>query len=293
MDEQQFREWISGEIERFVREDPGNRLERLDDSPIFQPPLVGFVSGSDPIFRKIKEVVGEFYMTPLEAVEKIAAGRGVTAPQEDRIGIVSFILPISNETRRENAKMKDGPSERWAHTRLFGEQFNRKLQQHLVTVLEQKGYFVAAPEMEEKLFRMLVDEKVGWASTWSQRHVAFAADLGTFGLSDGLITKAGKAHRVGSVIVDQPLKSPQRTDDIHRDCLFYRDGSCKKCIERCPAEAISEQGHDKQACAAFVLSQASFIKESYGIDIYGCGLCQTGVSCERRIPVKAGAIPPA
>jgi epoxyqueuosine reductase len=287
MDEQRFREWISEEIERFVREDPGNRLERLDGSPIFQPPLVGFVSGSDPIFREIKQVIGEFYMTPLEAVEKIAEGRGVTAPPEDRIGIVSFILPISNETRRENAKMKEAPSERWAHTRLFGEQFNRKLQQHLVSVLEQKGYFVAAPEMEEKLFRMLVDEKVGWASTWSQRHVAFAADLGTFGLSDGLITSAGKAHRVGSVIVDQPLESPQRTDDIHRDCLFYRDGSCKKCIERCPADAISEQGHDKQACAVFVLKQAGLIKERYGIDIYGCGLCQTGVSCERRIPAKA------
>jgi epoxyqueuosine reductase len=211
----------------------------------------------------------------------------VTAPPEDRIGIVSFILPISNETRRENAKSKDVPSERWAHTRLFGEQFNKKLQQHLVSVLEQKGYFVAAPEMEEGLFRMLLDEKVGWASTWSQRHVAFAADLGTFGLSDGLITRAGKAHRVGSVIVDQPLESPQRTDDIHRDCLFYRDGGCKKCIERCPADAIGEQGHDKQACAAFVLSQTGFIKESYGIDIYGCGLCQTGVSCERRIPARA------
>lgn len=287
MDEQQFREWISEEIERFVREDPGNRLERLDGSPIFQPPLVGFVCGSDPIFRKIKEVIGEFYMTPLEAVEKIAEGRGVAAPPEDRIGIVSFILPISNETRRENAKLKDAPSERWAHTRLFGEQFNKKLQQHLVSVVAQKGYFVAAPEMEEKLFRMLVDEKVGWASTWSQRHVAFAANLGTFGLSDGLITRAGKAHRVGSIIVDQPLESPQRTDDIHRDCLFYRDGSCKKCIERCPADAISEQGHDKQACAAFVLSQAGLIKERYGIDIYGCGLCQTGVSCERRVPVEA------
>jgi ferredoxin len=287
MDEQQFREWISEEIERFVREDPGNRLERLDGSPIFQPPLVGFVCGSDPIFRKIKEVIGEFYMTPLEAVEKIAEGRGVAAPPEDRIGIVSFILPISNETRRENAKLKDAPSERWAHTRLFGEQFNKKLQQHLVSVVGQKGYFVAAPEMEEKLFRMLVDEKVGWASTWSQRHVAFAANLGTFGLSDGLITRAGKAHRVGSIIVDQPLESPQRTDDIHRDCLFYRDGSCKKCIERCPADAISEQGHDKQACAAFVLSQAGLIKERYGIDIYGCGLCQTGVSCERRVPVEA------
>jgi epoxyqueuosine reductase len=287
MDEQQFRQWISEEIERFVNEDSGNRLEKLDGSPIFQAPLVGFVAGSDPIFQKIKEVIGEFYLTPLEAVEKIAESRGVAAPPEDQIGVVSFILPISNETRRENSKMKDVPSERWAHTRLFGEEFNKKLQQHLVSVLDEKGYFVAAPEMEETVFRMLVDEKVSWASSWSQRHVAFAAGLGTFGLSDGLITAAGKSHRVGSVIVSQSLESPERTDDIHRDCLFYRDGSCKKCIERCPADAISEQGHDKPKCAAFVMSSIPFIKVNYGIEIYGCGLCQTGVSCERRIPVKA------
>jgi hypothetical protein len=224
MDEQRFREWISEEIERFVREDPGNRLERLDGSPIFQPPLVGFVSGSDPVFRKIKEVVGEFYMTPLEAVEKIAEIRGVEAPPEDRIGIVSFILPISNETRRENAKTKDAPSERWAHTRLFGEEFNRMLQQHLVTVLEQKGYFVAAPEMEEKLFRMLVDQKVGWASTWSQRHVAFAADLGTFGL--GLPVLPGRelqeVHRA------MPRRCDQRAGARQADMRGLRPqaGSC-------------------------------------------------------------------
>jgi hypothetical protein len=250
MDEQRFREWISEEIERFVREDPGNRLERLDGSPIFQPPLVGFVSGSDPVFRKIKEVVGEFYMTPLEAVEKIAEIRGVEAPPEDRIGIVSFILPISNETRRENAKTKDAPSERWAHTRLFGEEFNRMLQQHLVTVLEQKGYFVAAPEMEEKLFRMLVDQKVGWASTWSQRHVAFAADLGTFGLSDGLITRAGKAHRVGSVVVDQPLESPQRTDDIHRagrELQEVHRAMPRRCDQRAGARQADMRGLRPQA----------------------------------------------
>lgn len=287
MDEQQFRDWITGEIERFVNEDSGNRLEKLDGSPIFQAPLVGFVSGSDPIFQKIKQVIGEFYLTPPEAAQKIAAARGVAAPPEDQLGVVSFVLPISNETRRENARMKDAPSERWAHTRLFGEQFNRKLQEHLVSVLQEKGYFVAAPETEETVFRMLVDEKVSWASSWSQRHVAFAAGLGTFGLSDGLITPAGKSHRVGSVIVSQPLESPpERTDDIHRDCLFYSDGSCKKCIERCPADAISEAGHDKQKCATFVLSRAPLIKQQYGIEIYGCGLCQAGVACDRRIPVK-------
>ena len=288
MDNREFEAWIAEEIERFAREDPGNRLERLDGSPIFGRPLVGFVAGSDPVFLQIKRAIGDFHLTPREAVEKVAESRGTTAPREDQIGVVSFVLPIDGATRRENSKMTDAPSERWAHTRLFGEQFNRKLQQHLVSLFDQKGYFALAPEMEERLFRMLVDEKAGWASTWSQRHVAFAANLGTFGLSDGLITRAGKAHRLGSVIVSQPLDSPQRTDDIHRDCLFYRDASCKKCIERCPADAISEEGHDKPKCAAFVMGTIPLIKERYGIEIYGCGLCQAGVACERRIPVKEG-----
>jgi epoxyqueuosine reductase QueG len=286
MDNREFEKWIAEEVERFVKEDPGNRLEHLDNSPIFEGPLVGFAAGSDPVFLQIKQVIGDFYLTPREVVEKIAESRGVAAPREDQIGIISFVLPINGETRRENSKMTDSPSERWAHTRLFGEQFNTKLQQHLVSLLDQRGYFALAPEMEEGVFRILVDEKVSWASTWSQRHVAFAAGLGSFGLSDGLITSAGKAHRLGSLIVSQPLDSPQRTDDIHRDCLFYRDASCKKCIKRCPADAISEAGHDKQKCATFVLSRAPLIKQQYGIEIYGCGLCQAGVACDRRIPVK-------
>ena len=284
MDKDEFKQWIGEEIRGFVQEDSGNRLERLDGSPIFQEPLVGFVSGDDPIFGRLKQVIGEFHMTPAEVLGAIARERGLPVPAAAKIGVISYVLPISRETRKENERMKDRTSERWAHTRLFGEQFNRKLQAHLVSVLENKGHFAVAPEMEESLFRMLLDERVGWASTWSQRHVAFSAGLGTFGLSDGLITSAGKGHRVGSVVVDRPLDSPERPDDIHRDCLFYREVGCRNCIKRCPVDAITEEGHDKARCMEFVLKQLPVIKEEYGIDIYGCGLCQTGVPCAEGIP---------
>lgn len=217
---------------------------------------------------------------------KIAKERGVPIPSENDIGVISYILPISKKTRKENASMKDKPSKRWAHTRLFGEEFNRKLEAHMVSVLEEKGYFAVAPELEPSIFRMLKDEKVGWASPWSQRHVAFAANLGTFGLSDGLITEKGKAHRVGSVVVNQPLDSPERTTDIHRDCIFFQRGSCKRCAKRCPAGAITEEGHDKNKCQEFVFKQLPMIKEKYGINIYACGLCQTAVPCEEEIPRK-------
>jgi epoxyqueuosine reductase QueG len=283
----EFERWIGGEIKRFVKDDTGNRLERVDGSPIFEEPLVGFVTGDDPIFIHLKQVIGEFHLTPAEVMETIARERGLPTPAAVAIGVISYVLPISRRTRRENAGMTDRPSERWAHTRLFGEQFNRKVQAHLVSVLEEKGHSAVAPEMEESLFRMLLDEKVGWASTWSQRHTAFAAGLGTFGLSDGLITAAGKGHRVGSVVVDHALNSPQRTEEVYRDCLSHRELGCRTCIKRCPADAISEAGHDKARCMEFVMKQIPVVKEEYGIDIYGCGLCQTGVPCEAGIPKAA------
>jgi epoxyqueuosine reductase QueG len=35
-----------------------------------------------------------------------------------------------------------------------------------------------------------------------------------------------------------------------------------------------------------VFKQIPIIKEKYGIDIYACGLCQTAVPCEEKIPRK-------
>jgi epoxyqueuosine reductase QueG len=279
-----FEEWVAEEIRSFVREDPGNRLEGLDGSPIFEEPLVGYAAGDDAIFAQLKDVIGEFHLTPYEVMQAVAERRSFPSPAADELGVISFVLPISTGTRRQNARSKDRPSERWAHTRLFGEGFKRSLEAHLVSLLEERGHLAVAPEHDEELFGVLRDEKVGWASRWSQRHVAFSAGLGSFGLSDGLITRGGKAHRVGSVVVNQRLESPERPGDIHRDCLAHRGLDCRKCMKRCPADAIGEDGHDKMLCSQFVFQQIPVIKQRYDIDIYACGLCQTAVPCEKGIP---------
>jgi epoxyqueuosine reductase len=284
--QEEFKRLVTQEIERMVREDPANRLEKLDHSPMYQAPLVGFVSGTDPIFSRLKQVIGKFYLTPVEAITKYAERKGIEPPSANQVGVISYILPISQATRDENALMKDRPSARWANTRLFGQDFNNSLQVHLAEFLEDQGFIAVAPEQDKHLFKQLQDKTVGWASNWSHRHIAYAAGLGTFGLSDGLITPAGKAHRAGSVVVNFPLDSPSRPADIHQYCLFYQTGGCKVCIQRCPAGAISEKGHDKNRCGEYVFSQVPFIRERYGINIYACGLCQTGVPCERGIPTE-------
>ncbi len=285
MDLTEFKKWIGSEVQTYVMQDEGNRLGRLDGSPIFEEPVVGFVSGSDPIFLQLKEVIGRFHLTPQEVMEYGANKKGVPISDNKEAGVISYILPISAETRRENADMEKRPSERWSHTRLFGEEFNKNLSRHLVSLVEDRGYLAVAPGTEDSLFKTLDDERVGKTSNWSQRHIAYAAGLGTFGLSDGLITARGKAHRAGSVVVNYPLESPEERAGLHDYCLFYRNKSCRACAERCPVDAITGEGHDKEKCAKFVFGQEDFVIKNYGIDIYGCGLCQTGVPCESGIPL--------
>jgi epoxyqueuosine reductase QueG len=141
--------------------------------------------------------------------------------------------------------------------------------------------------MNAPLWRREKSARYGFASSWSERHTAYASGLGTFGLCDGLITPRGKAMRCGSVVARIAIPPTERPyDDHHAYCLFYFNGSCDKCIQRCPAGAITREGHDKEKCAAYVLDvSAKSIRSRFGFDTSGCGLCQTGIPCEAKIPV--------
>jgi len=86
--------------------------------------------------------------------------------------------------------------------------------------------------------------------------------------------------------------SPRIYKDHLANCLFYSDGSCRRCVERCPAGAISEQGHDKNKCLEFLFARQKEILKEMGREegyigrYLGCGLCQTEVPCEAGIPPK-------
>jgi epoxyqueuosine reductase len=283
--EETIRYEIAEEIKRFVRDDPANFLE-LDGQPIYDEPLIGFASGSDPLFKELKTVIGDFHLTPHEAMQKVAAMRNLEPPTEEMTGVVSYVLPMHSLTIDDNAAMSDGPSRRWVHGRFFGEPCRNKLTEHIISFLHGKELMAISPEHETSFYIKTIDPRIGYTSNWSQRHVAYAAGLGAFGLSDGLITKVGIAEAVGSVVVNMPFTSPQRSGDIHANCLFYQKGTCKACMGRCPAGAITENGHDKNKCAKFAFSQTPLNKERYGLDIYSCGLCFTGVPCSKRDPVK-------
>jgi len=270
---------ILDEILRFVRESPDNRFPD-SDRPYFEEPLIGFAAANDPLFSEYKRVIGDFHLTPGEIMEN-TYGVGIGEART----VVCWILPISGATRESNRREEKMPSREWALTRAHGEHFNTRLRMHLVEMLGLWGTQAVAPLLSG-MWRPVLDPRVGMASTWSERHAAYAAGLGTFSLNDGFITEKGIAHRCGSIITNETITPTRKTcRDPWSNCLFSHDGSCGLCIERCPVGAISRQGHDKEKCQAFVYGE---LRKSagvlYGVMETGCGLCQTRVPCECKIP---------
>ena len=274
--------WIEQVIKDFMVRSPFNTLQNTSNDKAFDTPLVGFSRGEDPIYETYKVVVGPFHWTPAEIFTRTFDGITVT-PQE--LTVISWILPQTNATKADNRKQSTFPAERWARARIYGEALNVELRKHVVAILHKNGYSALAPMLSDRWTKKKSDAYV-IASTWSERHAAYASGLGTFGLCDGLITPRGKAMRTGSVVarIDiPPTKRPY--SDHHAYCLFYTRGICGKCISRCPVEALSEAGHDKIKCRNHLKpATEDYVKTHYGFDGYGCGLCQTKVPCESKIP---------
>lgn len=278
-------DWLETVIKGFIAHSPENTMQNEAGERAWAEPLVGFSNGADPLYQAYKEHVGDFHWAPAEVFAE-AYPELNAIPEE--LTVISWVLPQTEATKRDHRRETRYPSERWARSRIFGEQTNEKLRQHVVETLKQAGYEAVAPTLTEN-WKIMPSERFFLASRWSERHAAHAAGLGTFALCDAMITPKGKAVRFGSVIARIDIAPSPRPYRDHREyCLFYAHNACGRCIARCPVNALSESGHDKRKCLTYLREvTADYVKNTYGFTGYGCGLCQTGVPCESGIPTLA------
>jgi hypothetical protein len=305
-------------LSEFIADPSRNNLGPGASDPAWESFLLGFAVGDDPLWQELKTAVGPEHWTPAEAM---AAGRDAAASSEAApnlkqpttplaalpatgaaaacsgpvtvrradLTVISWALVQTEATKASNRVETRMPSEHWARARVFGQQANRTLHLAMLEALRAAGYEAIAPAL------LPAWGEVGqgtndWHSTWSERHVAYVAGLGTFGLSGGLITVKGKAVRFGSVIVKAVVPAtPRPYDDPFAYCLHYSGYECAECAARCPVGSVSVQGRDKVACVRQLGLAEAYVKQHYGFDGYGCGLCQTAVPCESGIPGAAAA----
>ncbi|HMB15576.1 MAG TPA: 4Fe-4S ferredoxin [Pelovirga sp.] len=271
-------------ITSLVNEAPENHLHAVDEKA-WGSPLIGVARGDDPLFTEFKQIIGAVHWSPAEAFALAYPDQSVTSKD---LRVVSWILPQTENTLADQRLETELPTARWVYSRCYGEQFNEWLRLKVRDELIRMGLRALAPALlPDWAYRQT--PQAGICSNWSERHAAYAAGLGTFGLSDGFISEAGKAIRIGSVIVAADIAITPRSATAHTaNCLFYARGTCGACIKRCPVEAISQAGHDKIACRKYIRQvTAPYAKQLCGQAVTPCGLCQVSIPCERRNPVAA------
>jgi len=237
---------------------------------IYDEPIFGVASADSLLFEQLKspEVVHPESMLPTDWLPEAKS-------------VISFFLPFTETVKRSNAQTKDKASDEWLHARIEGQMMLEALGQYLCESLDREGYSAVFPTTDPRM-RIIMPN----VSNWSERHVAYACGLGTFGISRGLITKKGMAGRFGSIVTTAVLPVTEHEySDPFEDCIM-----CGKCQKNCPVNAIDIKkgvisGKDQAICAPYI--QDSYLPP-HGPNNrvrYGCGKCQVNVPCESGIPL--------
>ena len=275
---------------RLYEAETENSLDDAGRSRLFDEPIWGVADASDPWFARLKQVIGDHHWTPQEAL-------GFGDPQAPARSVICWCLPVGETPRASNRDEKVFPSREWAFMRGRADGILLRMARGMEEALRRLGHVAVAPAQLSPRPVESVPVPV-LSSRWSQRHVGFVAGLGTFGISGGLITRRGVAHRMGSVVTDAELAPMSRPygDDPFAWCLKASRGTCGACIARCPVLSVGESVYlrDRMACANHRETIRSHARERFGRQTghFGCGLCQTRVPCELRNPTADVHKPP-
>ena len=251
-----------------VNSDPMNRMDgpELTGTPFFAAPIFGIAAADDPLFREFTrpEVVSADLLLPDQWLP-------------GAVRVVSYFLPFSESVRVSNRTAGD-PSLLWLYGRIEGQRFILSLSEGLAEQLRAAGYRALVPAADPRFQAVKDPVQNRFDSNWSERHAAFAAGLGTFGLSRNIITRLGAAGRLGSIITDAPLPvTPREYSEPYEWC-----SRCGACAPRCPVQAIAP-GEIKRQLPCF-----NWLNET-GVRFaprYGCGKCQVKVPCETKAPAR-------
>ncbi|BBO70625.1 (Fe-S)-binding protein [Desulfosarcina alkanivorans] len=252
-----MRKGIVAAIEAAV--DEANRQAGIASA--WQTPLVGFADAGDPLFDELPEAIRPSHALPGDLLPGART-------------VIAYFLPFDPAIARSNHRGAFS-SEAWAVAYIETNRLIASINDRMNTLLELAGYrgtrLPATHNFDEEQLM----------SDWSHKHVAYIAGIGSFGHHHMLITDKGCCGRLGSVVTDARIAPTQRTD--RERCLFKYDGSCRKCENRCPAEALGEAPFRRHACYDRLLENARRHEHLGLADV--CGKCAATVPCSFIDPV--------
>jgi hypothetical protein len=287
---------------------------------IFKAPSIGVAAGDDPIIGRFKDVVASAHLTPAEMWSKSALSRrgprtdqpfGTPRPDAGvwtdlaalsaKIKVLSVVFPYTQKILEDGSRSTQrtpltGLALNWAHA------FHTEVYEQTAQFFVENGHRILIPQQSRFHSVFLRPSNPRVVSAWSERHYAFAAGLGTFGLAEHLITEHGCNVRLASFITDAPLSvTPRVNDDPFANCLHYAKGTCAKCATRCPGSALTKDSHKKLLCELIRQKESARVRREIAPFLkpitrrfmhvpvrerpIGCAICQYDVPCMDRNPM--------
>ncbi len=219
---------------------------------MWEEPIVKFASADDPKFEQLKEIVVPNHYLPTDYLE-------------EAVTVLSYFLPFKREIPQTNVAGEEC-SKVWADSYLITNDMFGYINEHLTEVVRKMGYDAAIPQ-DAGMISLAVPK-----SRWSQRHVAYIAGHGTFGMNNMLISDKGSVGRYHSIVTTIPVEAD--VIPTEERCLYKKSGSCGLCFKRCMTGALTADGFDRFKC----LEQCLENERKYpGADV--CGKCVVELPC--------------
>jgi epoxyqueuosine reductase QueG len=235
---------------------------RAEIKSAWKTPIVGFADAGDPLFDQLKQAVRPTHDLPQDLLPGART-------------VIAFFLPFDSGIPRSNHRGAFS-SKAWAVAYIETNRLIATINECINDLLAARGFtgtrLPATHNFDEEELM----------SDWSHKHVAFIAGLGSFGRHHMLITDQGCCGRLGSVVTTADI-TPTRRSDRER-CLFKHDGSCGKCVQRCPAHALADDPFGRHACYDRLLENDRLHDHLGLVDV--CGKCAAIVPCSFGDPVK-------
>lgn len=228
----------------------------------WKEPIVAFADARDPMFNMLKEVVAPSHALPRDFM---ADGKTV----------ISYFLPFENYIPDSNIGGRKS-SKTWAVAYVETNTLIASLNFHIKKEIEKLGY------KAELISMALSFTPENLKSDWSQRHVAYIAGLGKFGLNNMLITEKGCCGRVGTIITDLEIEPTKRNQGEY--CLYKAGKNCTRCIESCINDALTEEKFYRDRCYEMCSENGERYKDLGSCEV--CGKCLVGVPCSFVNPMK-------
>ncbi len=229
----------------------------------YRQPLVRWARADDPRFGELHTHVHPDLLLPHDMLPGAKS-------------VVAFFLPFEKDIVRANAKDADDVAAAWATAYIETNALLKHITDTLIDNLASMEVRVSADPPTHNF------DPVTLRSSWSHKSVAVITGLGSFGLHRMVITDSGCAGRFSSLVLDADL--PDLEPSHAERCLYYTQGTCTVCVQRCPTGALQKDGSlDKQRCWQRCLTVADSFKHLGVADV--CGKCATG-PCALQNPVK-------